>query len=211
MTAEDKTGAPASPRAHNHRVVVAISLASLGLLAGFIHLSFPYHISPLQNRLDWGVVIIGLVSSVAAIRIGNRTRAKCRPADPGDRSHRWHAFICSTSVIAGVFGILLNLAQCMHNYGGANIAATRATLATVESALDKYHHDTGAYPTVERGLDELIHNSNQANWRGPYVRDGRMPLDAWGNSIRYRLVDGKPDLRSAGPDQIFDTSDDITL
>jgi len=49
------------------------------------------------------------------------------------------------------------------------------------------------YPTTLQGLEALIHNPHQANWKGPYVRDERMPTDAWGNAFRYLLVGGKPD------------------
>ncbi len=37
-------------------------------------------------------------------------------------------------------------------------------------------------------------------------------IDAWGTSIRYEYADGTafPVLTSAGPDEVFDTSDDVT-
>ena len=68
----------------------------------------------------------------------------------------------------------------------------------------------GRYPTGKQGLDALVHDPGRAHWQGPYLRDARMPRDAWGNEFRYRLlIDGTYDLRSSGPDEVFDTADDI--
>lgn len=55
----------------------------------------------------------------------------------------------------------------------------------------------------------------KARWDGPYIEasKGRYGYgkDAWGNSYRYNYELGEIEcsLRSAGPDEVFDTSDDI--
>jgi general secretion pathway protein G len=49
----------------------------------------------------------------------------------------------------------------------------------------------------------------EKNWNGPYLRDGRIPLDPWGASYTYSLKDNGYEIRSAGPDNAMGTADDL--
>ena len=51
----------------------------------------------------------------------------------------------------------------------------RSDFFLLTDVLDQYHHDHGAYPTTEQGLDLLV-------TRG-YLR--KLPLDPWRNPYRY--------------------------
>ena len=110
---------------------------------------------------------------------------------------------------------------------GAEKNTTRLLLNQIQSALDTYRLNLGQYPTEEQGgLGALLVKPTFENerlgekWQGPYIKPGTKLEDAWGNKIRYEVVDktlqtepGTPDykLYSVGPDGIPDTDDDIKL
>ncbi len=110
---------------------------------------------------------------------------------------------------------------------GAEKNTTRLLLIQVQQALDNYRLNIGSYPTEEQGgLGALLIKPTFENeklgekWQGPYLKPGTTLEDAWGNKIRYELIDkslqtdpGTPDykLYSVGPDGIPDTDDDIKL
>ena len=95
----------------------------------------------------------------------------------------------------------------------ANVKATQASIHGLESALDYFATDhDGDYPA---SLDLLITNpGNDPKWSGPYLKGGRLPLDAWGNELMYMFPAqnnlDKPDIYSAGPDRQPNTADDVT-
>ena len=191
----------------NHKsswcIGITVTLTAVGLILGIVHISFPYRISEFQSRIDAASAIGGLLCSLAAIVSASTTQRIC-----GTPSHLTNIILIISRVIA-VIGILLGLAVSMHSVGGASIRATRTSLIAIDDALTRYHDDTGVYPTNNQGLEMLFHNSQQSNWRGPYLMDGHIPKDAWGNDLRFRLENGKPILYSNGPDGVSDTADDI--
>ena len=103
------------------------------------------------------------------------------------------------------------------------VAATKATLKSVENALEVYIIHTGRYPTQEEGgLGALLMAPTGADaatrerWLGPYLK--QEALDAWGNKLNYQLnqagtVEAQQypyRLWSNGPDGKDGTPDDIT-
>jgi len=93
----------------------------------------------------------------------------------------------------------------------ARISPGRERVQGLGTAIDTYEVDTGHYPP---SLDALLVQGVESDWHGPYVRSTNTFLDAWGHAFRYRhVVRGKDDffeLRSAGPDGVFNTEDDIS-
>jgi len=93
----------------------------------------------------------------------------------------------------------------------ARISPGREREQSVLIAIDNYEVDTGHFPP---SLDALLVKGAEPGCYGPYVRSTNAFLDAWGHAFRYRhVVWGKDDffeLRSAGPDGVFDTQDDIS-
>lgn len=64
------------------------------------------------------------------------------------------------------------------------------------------------------GLDEEGGGSN-SNWKGPYIKAEKVPVDPWGSKYRYEFPGqnntlGEPDIWSIGPDRKDNTEDDIT-
>jgi general secretion pathway protein G len=85
------------------------------------------------------------------------------------------------------------------------ISPVEAAQANIKLASEMYRLDCGVYPTNIMGL---ITNPGVTNWRGPYLDLKGAPTDPWGTPYSYCLVNGKPEINSAGPDRKFGTSDD---
>jgi len=85
--------------------------------------------------------------------------------------------------------------------------ATRPPLGQPETKATISHVDNGVYPAT---LQSLVTRGSESNWRGPYLRDGKLPKDQWNNEFQYTVKENGIEIRSAGPDGQFGTSDDIT-
>ena len=60
----------------------------------------------------------------------------------------------------------------------------QADLRSIETAMQLYKIDNGAYPKF---LDDLVERPiGEPRWRGPYL-GGKAPVDPWGNAYVYRL------------------------
>jgi general secretion pathway protein G len=73
----------------------------------------------------------------------------------------------------------------------ARAVAARAQIADLESILELYRMDSGAYPTTEQGLQALVSrpasHPSPANYPpGGYVKRGSLPLDPWGEPYQYQ-------------------------
>lgn len=82
---------------------------------------------------------------------------------------------------------------------------TREEIGEIRAQLEDYRRAHGAFPSEEVGLSFLPHDL--------FVKGTPEPkevTDPWGTPFRYRLINVKPEIRSAGPDAQFDTADDIT-
>ncbi len=90
----------------------------------------------------------------------------------------------------------------------AEILATRGTIRVIGGAIDMYHLDNGRYPASPQGL--VTAEGWEQNWAGPYLQNGRIPLDAWSRDIAYSKTDIGYQLTSSGPDGQSGTSDDLT-
>src|SRR5687768_12206314 len=67
----------------------------------------------------------------------------------------------------------------------AKIKATKAELAILEGALDRFEIDNGRFPATEDGLQALVRAPSYANnWTGPSIT--AVPQDKWGNAYTYR-------------------------
>lgn len=96
-------------------------------------------------------------------------------------------------------------------------AILRTAASYLETPLSIYRLDMGEYPAslewlVERPDLEHFKSYTEANqWHGPYVSDQSMLLDAWENPLFLDFdQEGEPLIRSAGPDGLAGTVDDMT-
>jgi len=101
-------------------------------------------------------------------------------------------------LVVAILGILAGVAVIgvRGRTDTASIAATRASIAAIQTAIDAYEVDNGAYPA---SLQNLIAQGSEENWHGPYIRGGKIPKDAWGNEFTYSVSgDGNYVIKSVG-------------
>lgn len=119
-----------------------------------------------------------------------------------------------------IIGVLA--AMIIPNFAGrgeqAKRSAARADIeANLSTGLDLYEMDMGSYPPGQEGLRALLERPtsvvNTDQWRGPYLKKKRIPLDPWGRPYVYVFpgVHDKDsyDLFSYGSDGV-ESQDDIT-
>ncbi len=82
---------------------------------------------------------------------------------------------------------------------------TRSDLQLIDSAIGSYRRERGKLPPAENFRELMDHLAPE------YVQP-TTELDGWFNPYVFRTLSAKDyDLRSAGPDGIARTSDDVTL
>jgi general secretion pathway protein G len=109
-------------------------------------------------------------------------------------------------ILAGLISYVVAFSRSDRDYARQK---TRSDIAYLRTGVETFRHDCGRYPTPEEGLSILVTSNNIQGWRGHYL-PGLISADFWGTPYRYRLVDGKPSIVSAGKDKVFDTADDIS-
>lgn len=98
----------------------------------------------------------------------------------------------------------------------AKIAASKAQMTSIRTALRMYEIDLGRLPTTEQGLRALVDKPEPApkNWK-KYLESDSALKDVWGNAFVYRCPGeknkGDYDLFSMGPDGKAGTADDISI
>jgi general secretion pathway protein G len=76
---------------------------------------------------------------------------------------------------------------------GKNFSDSQASVAklfvqdSIKTPLFTYKMQMGSYPSTGGGLQALVTapSSNADNWRGPYLADGKVPLDPWNQPYQY--------------------------
>lgn len=81
-------------------------------------------------------------------------------------------------------------------------------LGVLRIALERFHQDTGRYPTEAEGLKALVLNPGVPGWNRHYVNV--IKPDPWRTPYHYTLTPEGPQVRSAGPDRKASTADDLT-
>jgi general secretion pathway protein G len=83
----------------------------------------------------------------------------------------------------------------------------------MNTPLEAFRMNVGRYPTVDEGLDALIRcpKGLEDKWRGPYISEGKLPLDPWMHRYQYRYPGihnpNSYDVWSLGPDGVEDGHD----
>ncbi len=98
-------------------------------------------------------------------------------------------------VVIAILGLLMALVapRVMTLFGNAKEKIASQSVSQIADVLEFYRLDMGTYPATEQGLQALITAPpGAANWRGPYLKDGSVPLDPWGKPFQYRSPSSRP-------------------
>ncbi|MCY4336426.1 MAG: type II secretion system major pseudopilin GspG [Litoreibacter sp.] len=105
-------------------------------------------------------------------------------------------------VVVAIVGLLVGLVgpAAMKQLQSSRVNATAAQIDQLRAAIDIYQIDTGRLPGEDIGLTALVANPGTAGWNGPYLRDGELPVDAWGGDFIYRFDGDQVRVISLGAD-----------
>ena len=91
-------------------------------------------------------------------------------------------------VVVIVIGILAAtiMPKFMSTTYDAKVSASKAHVAELENALERFYVHMDRYPTSEEGLKVLVDapGGDDKKWRGPYI--SQLRPDPWGNPYQYR-------------------------
>lgn len=108
-------------------------------------------------------------------------------------------------VIIGILAAVV-VPRLAGRVGESKISAAKTSIAGLSLALDVYEVDNGNYPP---SLQSLLTKGGESNWRGPYLKEGKIPLDPWGHEFVYTSRENGYEIKSYGPNGT-DGGDDIT-
>ena len=106
-------------------------------------------------------------------------------------------------VVMGVIAILTAVAtpQLMGYFGKAKVQSAQLQIENINTALEMYYMENGAYPSMNVGLRALVEAPSEApRWNGPYLKNAKTLLDPWGRPYQYAVTDqGEYNVYSLGP------------
>ena len=91
-------------------------------------------------------------------------------------------------VVMGILTLLAAVAtpQVMGYFGKAKTQSAQVQIQNINTALELYYMENGAYPSAEVGLKALVEAPPDApNWHGPYLKKAKNLLDPWGRPFQY--------------------------
>ncbi len=111
-------------------------------------------------------------------------------------------------LVVVIIGILAAVAvpRLGGRVGQSQIAAARAGVGAIGTAIDLYETDNGKLPD---SLQNLVTKGSEPNWNGPYIRKAEGLKDPWGTEFQYTKQGNVYTVVSAGPDLSFGSSDDV--
>jgi general secretion pathway protein G len=106
-------------------------------------------------------------------------------------------------VVMGILAILTAFAtpQLMGYFGKAKVQSAQLQIENINTALELYYMENGAYPSANAGLRALVEATPEApRWNGPYLKKAKNLLDPWGRPYQYRYptTNGEYEVYSFG-------------
>ena len=111
-------------------------------------------------------------------------------------------------LVVVIIGILAAIAvpRLGGRVGQSQVAAARAGVGAIGTAIDLYETDNGKLP---ESLQNLVSKGSEPNWNGPYIRKAEGLKDPWGTEFQYVKQGNVYTVASAGPDLSFGSADDV--
>lgn len=99
--------------------------------------------------------------------------------------------------------------------------STQLLVNNTATAVEMYEVNMNKVPDDDDGLTALIEKPDDEvdaeKWAGPYLKGATIPIDSWGNELKYEKLDRDEDdygpefkIFSYGPDGDEGTDDDIS-
>lgn len=126
------------------------------------------------------------------------TQARGRDAEGGFTLVELLVVLVILSLVMGLVG-----PRVLSYLSSSRERAAKLQIQSFSTALDLYYLDMGRYPSGSEGLGALVRApAGEGRWSGPYVQQGSIPNDPWGNAYEYRTPGrGKPyGITSLGAD-----------
>jgi general secretion pathway protein G len=98
-------------------------------------------------------------------------------------------------IVVAIMGLLVGLVgpNVMRQFEGSKSKTAYVQIQSLRAALDIFMTDVGRYPADGEGLAALVNGGGGiAGWAGPYLKDGRIPLDPWGRPYRFEPTADMP-------------------
>ena len=91
-------------------------------------------------------------------------------------------------VVMAIIGFLaaIMLPNFMKRLEKGKVTAAQAQIDSLKQAVQDFYLDTYNYPDR---LEDLIRDTGDEKWDGPYLERVELPVDPWGNEYQYRKVD----------------------
>jgi general secretion pathway protein G len=127
-----------------------------------------------------------------------------RPAKPHRHRNDAGYTLLELLVVMGILAILTAFAtpQLMGYFSKAKTQSVQLQIENINTALELYYMENGAYPSASVGLRALVEATPEApRWNGPYLKKARSLLDPWGRPYQYKYPtgNGEYEVYSLGP------------
>ena len=93
-------------------------------------------------------------------------------------------------IVVAIIGLLVGLVgpSALRQFQSSKTKTAEIQIEQIKSALDLFLLDVGRYPNETEGLEVLISNDQAIlGWNGPYLKDGKLPLDPWGRKYNIQF------------------------
>lgn len=91
-------------------------------------------------------------------------------------------------VVMGILAVLTAIAtpQVMGYFNKAKTESVQLQIQNIDTALELYYMENGAYPSADEGLRALVEAPSDApRWNGPYLKQTQALSDPWGHPYQY--------------------------
>lgn len=92
-------------------------------------------------------------------------------------------------VVMAIIGLIAAILtpNLMGQLGRARAKSAKLQLDSIAAGVEMFRSDVGRYPTEAEGLRALITQPGDVDgWTGPYIKDGKVLDDPWGNDLEYK-------------------------